>query len=86
VDFGIAHSQSYVQLTVTGSAVGSFAYMAPERFDDAPVTRSVDIYSLACVLYECLTGRVPFPANSFPVAIRSHPVVANEAMLEYANR
>ncbi|MFI9510552.1 serine/threonine-protein kinase [Nocardia sp. NPDC052566] len=72
VDFGIAHSESDVQLTVTGSAVGSFAYMAPERFENVAATGAVDIYSLSCVLYECLTGRVPFPANSFLVAIRSH--------------
>ncbi|WP_054816039.1 serine/threonine-protein kinase [Nocardia arizonensis] len=72
VDFGIAHSDSDVQLTGTGSAVGSFAYMAPERFENVAPTPSIDVYSLTCVLYECLTGTVPFPANSFPVAIRSH--------------
>lgn len=72
VDFGIARSESDAQLTNTGSAVGSFAYMAPERFENLPTTHSVDIYALTCVLYECLTDSVPFPANSILVTIRSH--------------
>ncbi|WP_405178369.1 serine/threonine protein kinase [Nocardia sp. NBC_01377] len=77
VDFGIAYSHSDAQLTGTGSAIGSFAYMAPERFVEEKNTPdpAIDIYSLACVLYECLTGAVPFPANSFPVAIHSHQML-----------
>ncbi|GGK50099.1 serine/threonine-protein kinase [Nocardia camponoti] len=72
VDFGIAHAVADPQLTSTGSAVGSMAYMAPERFDDVPMSGTVDTYSLACVLYECLVGRVPFPVNSLAAAIGSH--------------
>lgn len=72
VDFGIAHAESDPQLTSAGSAVGSMAYMAPERFDTAPMTFAVDTYALACVFYECLVGRVPFPVNSLPGAIGSH--------------
>ncbi|MFD3743728.1 protein kinase [Nocardia sp. NPDC058633] len=72
VDFGIAHTATDPQLTSAGSAVGSMAYMAPERFDSVPMSPSVDTYALTCVLYECLVGRVPFPVNSLAGAIGSH--------------
>ncbi|MGX1805671.1 serine/threonine-protein kinase [Nocardia sp. NPDC055321] len=73
VDFGIAHTESDAQLTVTGSAIGSFAYMAPERFEhDAAVTTSADVYALACVLYESLTGEIPFTTDSNLATIRAH--------------
>ena len=49
---------------MAGYHVGSFDYMAPERFGDQAATPAVDIYSLACVLYEALTGRKPFPVHS----------------------
>lgn len=72
VDFGIAHTATDTQLTSAGSAVGSMAYMAPERFDNVPMSPSVDTYALTCVLYESLVGRVPFPVNSLAGAIGSH--------------
>ncbi|WP_067526998.1 serine/threonine-protein kinase [Nocardia uniformis] len=73
VDFGIAHAESDAQLTSMGSAIGSFAYMAPERFEHAASARpAADIYALACVLYESLTGEVPFKTDSNLSAIRAH--------------
>ncbi|WP_433591931.1 protein kinase domain-containing protein [Nocardia sp. CA-145437] len=73
VDFGIAHTESDVQLTQTGNAIGSFAYMAPERFEhNASVSPSADIYALACVLYECLTGGPPFRVTGNLANIRAH--------------
>ncbi|MFC6014300.1 serine/threonine-protein kinase [Nocardia lasii] len=72
VDFGIAHTATDPQLTGVGSAVGSMAYMAPERFESVPMSPAVDTYALTCVLYECLVGRVPFPVNSLAGAIGSH--------------
>ncbi|MFX0575138.1 protein kinase domain-containing protein [Nocardia nepalensis] len=72
VDFGIARTEGDSAMTQTGMAIGSYAYMAPERFDVGPVTGRADIYSLACVLHECLTGATPFPAGSMSVLIRSH--------------
>lgn len=72
VDFGIAHSTTDLTLTATGSAIGSYAYMAPERFEDVPVDHRADVYSLACVLHECLTGSVPFPATSISSVVRAH--------------
>ena len=56
IDFGIAENRGDTRLTVAGSAIGSFAYMAPERFEDRPTTPAVDTYSLASVLYEALPG------------------------------
>jgi serine/threonine-protein kinase len=72
VDFGIAQGLGDSSLTMAGTAVGSFAYMAPERFDDAPATPAVDVYSLACVLYESLTGDRPFPAKTVGQVIAAH--------------
>ncbi|MFE3443700.1 protein kinase [Nocardia sp. NPDC059180] len=71
-DFGIAHTEGDSAITMVGVAIGSYTYMAPERFDIGPVTGRADIYSLACVLHECLTGASPFPAASMSVLIRSH--------------
>jgi predicted Ser/Thr protein kinase len=64
VDFGIAETRGDTHLTMTGYHIGSFDYMAPERFQDQSATAAVDIYSLACVLYEALTGGKPFPGAS----------------------
>ncbi|MEV0435524.1 protein kinase [Nocardia sp. NPDC050413] len=71
-DFGIAHTEGDSALTQAGMAMGSYIYMAPERFDAAPISHRADIYSLACVLHECLTGASPFPSASMSVLIRSH--------------
>src|ERR1700761_6461642 len=64
VDFGIAEAKGDTHLTKAGYQVGSWDYMAPERFGDQEATPAVDIYSLACVLYEALTGGKPFPGHS----------------------
>jgi serine/threonine protein kinase len=72
IDFGIAENRGDTRLTVAGSAVGSFAYMAPERFEDRPTTPAVDTYSLAAVLYETLTGQPPFKASSMEQVIAAH--------------
>ncbi|MBH0781373.1 protein kinase [Nocardia sp. NEAU-351] len=71
-DFGIARSAGDPGLTDTGAAVGSYSYIAPERLDIAPVAGTADVYSLTCVLYECLTGAQPFPAAAISVLIRAH--------------
>ncbi|OBA78146.1 serine/threonine protein kinase [Mycobacterium sp. 1164966.3] len=64
VDFGIAEARGDTHLTMTGYHIGSFDYMAPERFREQAATAAVDIYALGCVLYEALTGRKPFPGPS----------------------
>ncbi|WP_280417194.1 serine/threonine-protein kinase [Nocardia carnea] len=59
IDFGIAHGAGSTALTASGLAVGTWAYMAPERFTGDTDARA-DIYSLGCVLFECLAGIRPF--------------------------
>jgi len=63
VDFGIAHGEGDASVTSTGLIIGSCAYMAAERFAGGRVGPAADIYSLTCLLYECLTGRAPFEAD-----------------------
>ncbi|WP_330231307.1 serine/threonine protein kinase [Nocardia sp. NBC_00508] len=72
VDFGIAHSITSTGLTSTGTAIGTYAYMAPERFQQGEISNSADIYSLACVLHECLTATRPYPADSIQLVISAH--------------
>lgn len=72
VDFGIAQSATGDSLTGTGSAIGSFHYMAPERFHSRTVTPAADIYALTCVLYECLTGSRPYPRDTEAQIISAH--------------
>jgi serine/threonine-protein kinase len=67
VDFGIASATTDEKLTQIGTTVGTFKYMAPERFTDAEVTYQADIYALTCVLYECLTGSPPYRGDQVSV-------------------
>jgi serine/threonine-protein kinase len=72
VDFGIATDARDLALTARGSTLGTYAYMAPERFGDVPVTGRADTYSLACVLHEALTGSRPYLASSPSAVMRAH--------------
>ena len=72
VDFGIAHLGGETGLTSAGAAIGSCAYMAPERFTGGRVGPAADVYSLACLLYECLTGSAPFPTGELSQLMGSH--------------
>jgi WD40 repeat protein len=64
-DFGIARplDPEATRMTVTGGYVGSLDYIAPEQLRGLDVTGTADVYSLACVFHECLTGTVPFPGT-----------------------
>ncbi|OBB67954.1 serine/threonine-protein kinase [Mycobacterium sp. 852014-50255_SCH5639931] len=72
VDFGIASATTDEKLTQLGTAVGTWKYMAPERFSNAEVTYRADIYALACVLYECLTGSPPYTSSSAGALVTAH--------------
>src|ERR1700737_4784746 len=72
VDFGIANAATDERLTELGTAVGTYAYMAPERFSNVEVTYRADIYALAAVLHERLTGQQPYKADSVSVVITAH--------------
>jgi serine/threonine kinase PknH len=72
VDFGIASATTDEKLTQLGTAVGTWKYMAPERFTNDEVTYRADIYALTCVLYECLTGSPPYRADSAGVLVNAH--------------
>src|ERR1700757_1872884 len=73
IDFGIARAADETRLTKSGNAIGSFAYIAPERLGTrAEEDARADIYSLACVLYECLTGHPPFDADTMAGLVAAH--------------
>lgn len=74
IDFGLARTAGEKGLTTAGSTLGTLAYMAPERFEGGEVDARSDIYALTCVLYECLTGARPYPAESLEQQIAGHMV------------
>lgn len=64
MDFGIARMAGSTHLTRTGLLVGTLRYMAPEQIKGEEVDRRTDVYALGVVLYQMLTGRVPFEGAS----------------------
>ena len=72
IDFGIARATGELSLTTADEVIGTSFYMAPERFGTAQIDARSDIYSLACVLYECLTAQHPFPGYSLERQINHH--------------
>jgi serine/threonine protein kinase len=73
IDFGIARAADETRLTKSGHMIGTFHYIAPERLDSQiDEDARADIYSLACVLYESLTGEPPFPGTTTAQLIAAH--------------
>ena len=69
MDFGVARlADQTSQLTEVGLLVGTPAYMAPEQMLGESFDERIDLYAMGVVLFECLTGRLPFIASS-PVAL-----------------
>jgi serine/threonine-protein kinase len=74
-DFGVAkHGGSRSGLTSTGHFVGTVDYIAPEQIEGKPVSGATDVYSLGCVLYQCLTAEPPFDRDSDVAMIYAHLV------------
>lgn len=74
IDFGLAHvlegsGTAEGKLTRTGSVVGNIAYMSPEQCSGKSVDARSDIYSLGCIMYECVSGNVPLPLDSQEIAL-----------------
>ncbi len=72
-DFGLTkHVSSRSGLTKTGTFMGTIDYVAPEQIRGDDVDGRTDLYSLACVLYECLTGEVPFTKDQDVAILFAH--------------
>ncbi len=71
VDFGLARAETQEEvqkLTNTGELIGSIHYMSPEQCSGQQVDLRSDIYSIACIIYQCLTGELLFDADT-PIGI-----------------
>lgn len=64
VDFGIAHAATSSNLSQAGTVIGTPEYMSPEQADGKPMDHRSDLYSLGIVMYECLTGILPFKGDN----------------------
>jgi serine/threonine protein kinase/tetratricopeptide (TPR) repeat protein len=71
LDFGLAKVRGGVMVTREGATMGTIAYMSPEQARGEDVDHRTDIWSLGVVLYQSLTGRMPFPGDHDQVVVHS---------------
>ncbi|RZT25157.1 serine/threonine protein kinase [Mycobacterium sp. BK558] len=72
IDFGVARASQDTGLTNSAHLVGTLPYMAPERFRNGVSDARSDVYSLACVLAQCLTATTPFTGHSVEEQMMGH--------------
>src|SRR3954447_26777980 len=71
-DFGLTQALGEPGLTRTGQFVGTLDYIAPEQIHGKPATRRSDVYAFGAVLFECLTGKPPYPRESDAATLFAH--------------
>lgn len=71
-DFGVAKHVAGQGLTASGSFLGSVSYASPEQIRGEPLTGATDVYSLTAVLYQCLSGEVPYPLDTDASVMLAH--------------
>jgi hypothetical protein len=84
-DFGLTkQTTSESGMTQTGMFVGTLDYVPPEQLQGGPLDARADIYSLGCVLYQTLTGQVPYPRDTEPAKLWAHMGEPPPSVLECA--
>ena len=72
-DFGLMKNlRSQTQITQAGSVIGTFDYAAPEQLKEGPIDARTDVYALGGVLYQALTGKVPYPRETAAATMLAH--------------
>ena len=82
-DFGIAKAtEETVDLTDSGAILGTVSYASPEQLSGDPLGPASDLYSLGCVLYECVAGRPPFVADNIAALVSQQQFATPEPLRE----
>jgi eukaryotic-like serine/threonine-protein kinase len=84
-DFGLAHVGAATKITAAGKTMGTFLYMAPEQIRGRPApSPQTDLYALGCVMFEMLTGGVPFNGENAATILNEHLKTIPPRVSEFA--